>query len=349
MTHQPEAAALAGQYPPGRYMGSKERLLPVLAEAFADLPAGPAFDLFSGSGVVAHLLKRQGRTVLANDQMAMCATFAKAMVENDTATLSPVAVEALLADTRAPDDGFVRRTFGDLYYDAAEVAVIDRLRANLKALADDDARRAIGMTALIRACLKKRPRGVFTYTGRRYDDGRRDLRLGLDDHFRQQVALVNAAVFPGAGPCRARWGDALDVAPPADPPAVVYLDPPYFSPLSDNDYVRRYHFLEGLARDWRGVEIQAHTRTRKFARYPTPFATAAGAAEAFDTLFRRHRDSAIVVSYASNAQPDRATLRALLARHKRRVEVLDLSHRYSFGTQKAGQRNAVTEYLFIGT
>jgi DNA adenine methylase len=338
-----------GRYPPGRFMGSKERLLPTLGTVFADLPDGPALDLFSGSGIVSHLLKRQGRAVLANDQMAMCATFTRAMVENDAAVLEPAAVERLLTETAAPDDGFVWRTFGDLYYAPEDVRLIDRLRANLKAV-EDDALRAVGMTALIRACLKKRPRGVFTYTGRRYDDGRRDLRLPLADHVREQAALVNGAVFPGTAPVpsRSRWGDAMDAALAAMAPAVVYLDPPYFSPLSDNDYVRRYHFLEGLARDWRGLTLQAHTRTRKFARYPTPFATAAGAAAAFDTLFARFRDSALVVSYASNAQPDRATLKALLGRYKRRVEVIDIDHRYSFGTQRPGQRNAITEYLFIG-
>lgn len=344
MTHQAPPAAT---YPPGRYMGSKERLLPTLAEAFAALPPGPAVDLFSGSGIVAHLLKRQGRAVLANDQMAMCATFTHAMVENDHATLPPATVDALLTETSAPDDGFVQRTFGDLYYEAAEVALIDRLRANLKAL-PCPAQRAIGMTALIRACLKKRPRGVFTYTGRRYDDGRRDLRLPLAEHVREQTALVNAAVFAGSAPCASRWGDAMSLEPDT-PPALVYLDPPYFSRLSDNDYVRRYHFLEGLARDWEGVEIQTHTRTRKFARYPTPFATAAGAAAAFETLFTRFAESAIVVSYASNAQPGREELRTLLARHKQRVEVIDIDHRYSFGTQRSGQRNAVKEFLFIGT
>ena len=34
---------------------------------------------------------------------------------------------------------------------------------------------------------------------------------------------------------------SLDVA--AD---LVYLDPPYYTPLSDNDYLRRYHFVEGI-------------------------------------------------------------------------------------------------------
>ena len=40
---------------------------------------------------------------------------------------------------------------------------------------------------------------------------------------------------------------------------LVYIDPPYFSALSDNEYVRRYHFVEGLARNWKmliGSQIQ---------------------------------------------------------------------------------------------
>ena len=70
-------------------------------------------------------------------------------------------------------------------------------------------------------------------------------------------------------------------------PDLVYIDPPYYSPLSDNEYVRRYHFVEGLARDWQGVEIQQHTQTKKFKSYPTPFSTRKGAADAFDLLFKK--------------------------------------------------------------
>ena len=132
---------------------------------------------------------------------------------------------------------------------------------------------------------------------------------------------------------------------------LVYIDPPYFSPLSDNEYVRRYHFLEGLARGWRGVEMQWHTKTRKFRSYPTPFSTRAGAYTAFERLFRRHRESAILVSYASNAQPTKEELLALLKRYKKRVELTEVDHRYSFATQgeMAGAiKNGVREYLFLG-
>lgn len=330
-------------YPPTRYMGSKEALLGPIWEVISALPGASVLDLFSGSGVVSHMLKARGKAVIANDHMAMAATFARAMVANDTAVLTPDAVEALLAPA-ADADGFVSETFAGLYFEDAENRLIDAVRANLRRL-DDPARRAIGLSALMRACLKKRPRGIFTYTGMRYDDGRRDLRLSLADHIREQAALVNRAVFASGQPCEAHWGDAMTTDLRAD---IVYIDPPYFSPLSDNEYVRRYHFLEGLARDWQGVAIQAHTKTRKFASYPTPFKTAAGAAEAFATLFRRHADSAIVVSYASNALPGKDALAALLRQVKRRVEVVEVDHRYSVGTQKAGQKNAVQEYLFVG-
>ena len=96
------------------------------------------------------------------------------------------------------------------------------------------------------------------------------------------------------------YKEVLSLARPAD---LVYMDPPYYSPLSDNEYVRRYHFVEGLARDWVGVNIQADTLTKKFKNYPTPFCSRQGAIDAFDMLFKKFRDSILLVSYSSNSQP----------------------------------------------
>jgi adenine-specific DNA methylase len=81
----------------------------------------------------------------------------------------------------------------------------------------------------------------------------------------------------------------------------IHIDQPYYSPLSDNEYVRRYHFVEGLAGDWQDVEIQEHTVPKKFKSYSTPFSSRKGAAEAFDMLFKRFRESVLVVSYSSNS------------------------------------------------
>src|SRR5690606_30520040 len=101
---------------------------------------------------------------------------------------------------------------------------------------------------------KKRPRGIFTYTGLRYDDGRKDLRKTFATQFLEGVEEMNRAVFSNGSNSKSRCGDAMTVAPREN--SLVYIDPPYYSPYSDNEYVRRYHFVEGLARNWNGLEIQ---------------------------------------------------------------------------------------------
>ena len=72
-------------------------------------------------------------------------------------------------------DHFVSETFKGLYFSDLDNDLIDTLRMNI-ALIKEPYKRAIAMSALIRACTKKRPRGIFTYTGERYNDGRKDLK-----------------------------------------------------------------------------------------------------------------------------------------------------------------------------
>ena len=134
-------------------------------------------------------------------------------------------------------------------------------------------------------------------------------------------------------------------------PDLVYLDPPYYSALSDNEYVRRYHFVEGLARDWKGVDIQHDTKTKKFKSYPTPFTTRSGAEDAFDKLFSKYKNSIIILSYSSNSLPSKDEIVSLLSKYKQRVEVINIDYKYSFANQKhtvGTIKNSVHEYLFIG-
>ena len=328
-------------------MGSKNKLLAEIWAVASQFDFETAIDLFSGSGVVGYMMKSHGKAVVSNDYMAMAATFATAMIENNEETLSREEAEALL-QARAPVNDFVQSTFKGLYFSDQDNRQIDILRANIKAMRNRY-KRAIAMSALMRACLKKRPRGIFTYIGHRYDDGRKDLQMSFRDHFLRAVHLVNSAVFDNHRKNKARKGDAMTVA--ACDNALVYIDPPYYSPFSDNEYVRRYHFLEGLARDWRGVEIQKHTATKKFKSYPTPFSSRKGATSAFDRLFRRFRDSVLIVSYSSNSQPTQDEMLALLAKYKAHVEVVPVDYKYSFGNQghKVGNnKNDVHEYLFVG-
>lgn len=335
-------------YPSTRYMGSKNKLLDVIWSVASQFDFDTVIDLFSGSGIVGYMFKAQGKKVISNDYMAMSAIFSKAMIENSSVTLSEKETQGLLKHN-SKSDRFVEVTFKDLYFSDHDNQVIDTIRANIKNLRNQY-KVAIAKSALIRACLKKRPRGIFTYVGHKYDDGRKDLATSFEQQFLDAVVAINASIFDNSKMNKSRNGDAMSMMATKDK-ALVYIDPPYYSPLSDNEYVRRYHFVEGIARDWAGVEIQEHTLTKKFKSYPTPFSSRKGATEAFDRLFKRHKDNVIVVSYSSNSLPTLDEMVSLMAKYKAHVEVLPIDYKYSFGNQghKVGDnKNSVQEYLFIG-
>jgi adenine-specific DNA-methyltransferase len=328
-------------YPRIRFMGSKHRLAPRLAELFATLPPGPAIDAFSGSGVVAYTLKAAGRPTHANDHLTFTATLAEALVANQDERLSAEEVERLCSPNRDGRD-FIAATFDGLYFPAADHAFLDAAWSHVDEL--QGAKRALALSALCLAAAWKQPRGVFTVTTPRYDDGRRQLHTPLRALFQEAVGRCNAAVRPG--PATATCGDVFAIDP--GHAALVYLDPPYAPARDDTCYVKRYHFLEGLATYWRGQEIMWETRTRKLAKRHTPFGSKRTVREALDRLFDHFRTpDALVVSYGSNADLTADELQALLARHRSDVRRIEIPHRYAFGTHAAATRRTATEWVFV--
>jgi len=333
------------KYPPTRFMGSKNKIIQPIQQAITSQQCESVLDLFSGSGVVSYMLKASGKQVISNDYMAFSALLGKALIENNRHTL-PIDEAQDLLKANSGSDHFVEQTFDGLYFTRAENQLIDTIRANIKTL-DNPYKNAIATSALVRACFKKRPRGIFTYVGHRYNDGRKDLITTLSDHFLNAVMAINNAVFDNG---KNNIASRLDALQTDYNPDLVYIDPPYYSPHSDNEYVRRYHFVEGIACDWKGVQIQWETKTRKFKSYPTPFSTKKGTYDAFDKLFSMYRNSSLVVSYSSNSKPSKDEMLALLAKYKSRVEVMSVNHRYSFGNQRhrvQNNKNDVNEYIFI--
>jgi adenine-specific DNA-methyltransferase len=200
----------------------------------------------------------------------------------------------------------------------------------------------------MRSCLKKQPRGVFTVSGdlAHYDDGRRDLRLTMEEHFLEQVGVFNRIVFDNGHGHTVQQADVFSLKPGGVD--LVYLDPPYVPRSDDNCYMKRYHFLEGLSCYWKGVRIMEETRVKKIEKPYTPFSYRRTAIQAFDELFNLYRDSIIVLSYSSNGYPDREELERLLGRYKANVTVYEKPHRYHFGTHDRVARSMVNEYLIAG-
>lgn len=326
-------------------MGSKQGILPTIWDAIKYLPFQTVLDAFSGSGCVGYMFKRQGKAVISNDFLKYSYHMVNALVANAHETLNESDVVMLL-DANSERQNFIQETFQNLYFSDEDNLFLDNTVANIQRL-PSPFKRSLAISALNRACIKRRPRGVFTYVGHRYDDGRRDLRLSLQQQFLEAITLLNATVFDNGQENHALNQNVFQLDATAD---LVYLDPPYYTPLSDNDYLRRYHFVEGLSCYWQGVEILHHTKTKKLRKYYTPFDSRLEVYGAFERLLQKFSKSILVVSYSSNSLPNREELTAMLKAIKNTVEVHNIKHTYSFGTHahKVGnQNNAVQEYLFV--
>jgi len=346
--HMPVATdVLLDRFPRFRYMGSKFRLAPWLHETLNGLSFETVTDAFSGSGVVSYLLKGMGKQVRSNDSLAFPSVLTAATVENNSTKLNEEDLETLLnAKANGDSQTFIRRTFKGIFYSQEELAFLDDLWAGIRHL-ESPLKRALAVAAILRSAIKRQPRGLFTVSDpERYKDGRRDLQLTLREHFIEQVGVYNSAVFSNGKRNAASSGDVFDISVVSD---LVYMDPPYVPKSDDNCYIKRYHFLEGLACYWVGKTIMLNSKVRKITKPFTPFAYRNTAIDAFDRLFQKFADSTQVLSYSSNAFPGIQTLRSLMKRYKRSVEVLERSHRYHFGTHDAVKRNLVQEYLIIGT
>lgn len=336
-------------YPMMRYMGSKHRLIAWIYDTLKSLEFDSALDAFSGSAVVSYLLKAMGKRVFTNDFLHFSSLIAKALIENQEQTLSKEEKDMLIHQP-VESKYFISSTFRGIFYTEDELLFLDEVSARISKL-DSTLKRALAYTALFRACIKKQPRGVFTVSGNleHYDDGRRDLRLSLSDHFMEQVDVYNDLVFDNGQDNLALNQNIFDFDNTLYQPDLVYLDPPYVPRADDNCYVKRYHFLEGLSKYWEGETIMQNTKVKKIKKKFTPFSYRKTSLTAFNLLFEKFSNSTLVLSYSSNAYPDLPTLVAIMKRYKNTVIVHEKPYRYHFGNHEKVSRSVVNEYLIIGT
>lgn len=332
------------RYPRLRYMGLKYRLLPILSDVFTQLGGRTASDPFSGSGVVSYLLKSLGYSVTSSDYLCFPVAIATAACVNQDYLLTPDDIARITSRTNVDGRDFISRTYENLFFTADDLRFLDEAWSHIDTMASP--RRELAIVALVLAAARKQPRGVFTVTGLRYDDGRAQLHTPLREQFVTCAHEWNAAVFESA-PCSAIRGDASSAPTGAD---VVYLDPPYAPPRDDNDYVKRYWFLEGLSDYWQDgrAEIMENTRTRKLMKRPTPFGSRLTISTALESLFDHYSDSTLVLSYGSNAVPDLGPLTSILGNVKgTRPDVITVPHRYHIGTHSHASRREALEYVLI--
>lgn len=348
VNYKPSVLDRMSNFPAIRYMGSKNKLVPWIYDILNEIEFNTALDAFSGSGVVSYLFKSMGKRVYSNDFLHFSSLMAKGLVENSDDTLMKEDIETLSSGD-FESEYFISKTFKDIFYNPKDLLFLDSISANIKKLKSPQ-KRALAYTALFRSCVKKQPRGVFTVSGdlERYDDGRRDLKLSLADHFHEQINIYNDLIFDNGKKSLSFNQSIFDFNDQLYKPDLVYFDPPYVPKSDDNCYIKRYHFLEGLSKYWQGEVIMENTKVKKIQKRFTPFSYRRTSIEAFDKLFGKFSKSTLVLSYSSNAFPDLETLVSMMKKYKRQVLVHEKPYRYHFGNHVNVNRALVQEYLIIG-
>ena len=343
---------LTAEFPSTRYQGSKAKLVQWIWQQIADLSFTTCLDAFGGTGVVAYRLKRAGKKVTYNDLLRFNYYSGQALIENSQIRLSPERVDWLLqTHSGVAYPHFVQEHFSDIYFLDEENAWIDQTITNIRRLADPY-EFALAFFALCQACIIKRPFNLFhrknlyirTADVERSFGNKTTWDKPFDHWFRVFVAEANRAVFDNGQENRAWSSDAADVRGEYD---LVYIDTPYISGRGVAvDYLAFYHFLQGLTMydEW-DKHIDFRSKHLRLKRQPSDWTDKKRIHTAFDRLFRRFRESILIVSYRSDGIPSETELESLLKRYKCHVRIEHFGqYRYVLSTNCRSK-----EMLLIGT
>lgn len=218
-----------------KYLGSKRRLVPALAEICARSGARSAIDLFTGTTRVAQAFKALGVHVTAVDSAAYAHVFARCYVEADAAAVDQAALRSELARLNALPgiDGYVTETFcrQSRFLQPRNGQRVDAIRAAIAAEHAGSSLEPVLLTSLIEAA------------------DRVDSTAGVQMAYlkawapraRGALELREPALLPGPG--AAVHGDAVALAASLPEADLAYLDPPY----NQHSYRGNYHVWETIA------------------------------------------------------------------------------------------------------
>ncbi len=239
-----------------KYLGSKRRLVPVLAEICRAAGARTALDLFTGTTRVAQAFKAQGVHVTAADSARYAHAFAQTYIEADAATIDVGALRAAVTHLNAipGHPGYVHETFSRQarFFQPHNAARIDAVRDALDSEYGGSPLFPLLLTSLIEAADR-----VDSTTG---------VQMAYVKQWAPRSSNPLELRMPEllAGPGRAVRGDAVGLAPELGHFDLAYLDPPY----NQHRYFTNYHVWETLVA-WDAPEAYGVARKRVDARDPT--------------------------------------------------------------------------------
>lgn len=327
-------------FPSTRYQGSKYKITEWIVESLKKLDFETSLDAFGGTGVIAHAMKRMGKTVTYNDVLLFNSIIGKALIENNSVTLSDDKLNRLF-DIPQTHPTFIEDTFGDIYFTDEENKWLDGFVSNVRSM-DDEYEQAIAYFGLFQACISKRPYNLFHRANLyvRTSDVKRSFgnKATWEKPFPQAIKAfvkeANKAVFSNGKQCLSINNDIMDVSSDYD---LVYIDTPYIDSKGiSSNYMDYYHFLEGIVDydNW-PKRIDEKYKNKKIKDHACDKWTDFHSIKTdFENLIEKFKDSTMVISYRSDGIPSLDELKAILLSYKPVVDVKMDEYQYALSDKK---------------
>lgn len=342
------AKDLIPSFPTTRYYGSKKRLLPWLYENLKDIPFRSVLDGFGGTASVSLLFKAMGKDVTFNDALMSNVISAKALL-SDRISMSEHDFLSFFASIE-PTQGFISKTFRGKYYLDFENEWLDGAIQTI--MLETEENRNIFLYCLFQACLQKRPFNLFhranlnlriTKVSQSFGNQKTWDTPFIDLTRRAFLELKKANIPPLSTHTILEPTDVSELENGFD---LVYLDPPYINQKNNgDDYLKRYHFLEGLSNydEWASL-IDPNYRTLQFKKqsHTSEWNHKSYFKDRLFNLIEHHKDSIVVLSYVDNAYPSLDELEPFFKDTFKNYKVV------SQGLPHALSKGKKNELLFIG-
>ena len=323
-------------------------MLPWLLDSIAAHvgPPGKALDAFSGSGVVAWGLAREGWSVTASDRLLSSYWIVRGFLTAPGPISDETRDRVLAKAANGHGDHALFATYQGRFYPDEEMAWLDSASYAIGEENEED--RGLLYWALSQASLARRPFNLFhrsnlairTREVARTFGNKTTWERPFPETFNRFVIEANTKRFLAPKGTRIVVSDPVDVKGKFK---LVYADPPYINKKGGatpyNDY---YGFLDVLCDRSLITSADTNKPHRPPIKAVSEWENAKTIHGAFEKLFSRHQESVIAVSYREDGIPSIGEIKDMLAKYKNHVSVHTTPLRYVLST---GMRN---EILVIG-
>ncbi len=286
-----------------RLYGNKTSYAKLIFKIIMSLEPRRFLDAFGGTGVVSYLLSDFCKVTYI-DLLEFCCTWMRALVNG--VNISWKKLEALTNIT--PVRGMISEEFREMYFEDWENGWLDGFMAEAWKLRQPE--RDIAIASISQACIAKRPFGAFHRANLYFRRSKRKRSFNnwrtWNKEFKELYIRFLNEIRNARKNCNIRVirDDCFSCDKDTD---VIYADPPFVGKDYHIDYLKLYHFVEGLARwdEWENL-IDWKNRLKCLYRKEYPEFKRSNAEKMLKQFFKTCECEAIVFSWAIDGYPEPA-------------------------------------------